>query len=102
MVLCEHYYDPHESKLLEGLKLLPHSCILPHHNSFGRNWAGRLAAQLPGETLVGIDERTGILNEISGTWTVYGAGKVTLYRDSQTEIYARSETLHIFKDPSSH
>jgi cyanophycinase len=101
MVLCEHYYDPYESKLLEGLKLLPNSCVLPHHNSFGRNWAGRLAAQLPEETLIGIDGQTGMLNDLSGTWTVYGAGKVTLYRNGQTEVHVRGDTFHISKNQSS-
>jgi cyanophycinase len=101
MVLCGHYYDPHESKLLEGLKLLPNSCVVPHHDSFGRNWAGQLAAQLPEETLIGIDEQTGMLNDASGTWAVYGAGKVTLYRDGRTEVHGRGETFHIFKDQSS-
>jgi len=95
MVMCEHYYDPYESKLLEGLKLLPNSCIIPHHNRSGRNWAGRLAAQLPEDTLIGIDERTGLLNDSSGNWTVYGAGKVTLYHDGQTEVHGRSETFQL-------
>ena len=101
MVLCEHYYDPNDGKLLEGLKLLPNTCILPHHNNFGRNWAGRLAELLPKDTLIGIDEQTGMLNDDSATWTVYGAGKVTLYHDGQTEVHARGETFRLFKDPST-
>ena len=101
MVLCEHYYDPNDGKLLEGLKLLPNTCILPHHNNFGRNWAGRLAEQLPKDTLIGIDEQTGMLNDDLATWTVYGAGKVTLYRDGQIEVHARGETFRLFKDPST-
>ena len=101
MVMCEHYYDPNVSKVMEGLMLLPNSCIIPHHNSSGRNWAGRLAAQFPEDVLIGIDERTGLLNDSSGrNWTVYGAGVVTLYRDGQTEIHGRGETFPIFRDPS--
>jgi cyanophycinase len=100
MVMCEHYYDPYESKVLEGLKLLPNSCVIPHHNSSGSSWAGRLAEQLPEDTLIGIDERTGLLNEPSGSWTVYGAGTVTLYRDGQTTVHRRGQTFQIFKDSS--
>ncbi len=96
MVLCEHYYDPYEDKLLDGLKLLPNSCVLPHHNHAGRKWAGTLSAQLPEATLIGIDEQTGILNDASGSWTIYGAGKVTLYRDGQTEVHGRGETIGVF------
>jgi cyanophycinase len=99
MVLGGHYYDPHEGKLLKGLGLLPNTCILPHHNNFGRSWAGRIASQLPKDTLIGIDEQTGILNDRSGLWTVHGSGRVTLYRDGQTEIHARDNTFRIFNDP---
>jgi cyanophycinase len=95
MVLCEHYYDPYEDKLLEGLKLLPDSCVLPHHNHMGRNWAGPLSAQLPDDTLIGIDKQTGMVNDGAGSWTIYGAGKVTLYRDGQTEVHGRGERISI-------
>ncbi len=95
MVICEHYYDPYESKVLEGLKLLPNSCVIPHHNSSGSSWAGQLAAQLPEDTLIGIDERTGLLNEPLGSWTAYGAGNVTLYHEGQTEVHGRGETFQL-------
>jgi cyanophycinase len=98
MVLCEHYYDPSTGRLMEGLNLLPHSVVLPHHNNFGRNWAGALSSQLPMDTLVGIDEQTGILNNASGEWTIYGKGKVTLYRGGQTEVHGRGETIKIFNE----
>ena len=100
MVMCGNYYDPYEGKVLEGLKLLPNSCVIPHHNSSGSSWAGRLAAQLPEDTLIGIDERTGLLNDSSGNWAVYGVGSVTLYRDGQITVHGRGETFQIFKDPS--
>lgn len=101
MVLCGHYYDPDAGRLQKGLNLLPNSCVLPHHNSFGRNWARRLASQLPGTTLIGIDEGTGILNDLPASWTVYGAGKVTLYHDGLTEVHARGETFQLSGDQSS-
>jgi cyanophycinase len=98
MVLCDHYYDPYKSKLLAGLKLLPNSCVLPHHNNFGRNWAKPLSSQIPEDILIGIDEQTGMLNNTPGIWTIYGAGKVTLYRGGQTHIHGRGETISIFKE----
>jgi cyanophycinase len=101
MVLCGHYFDPDESALLKGLNLLPNTCVLPHHNSFGRDWAGRLAAQLPGTTLIGLDEGTGVLNDLPASWTVYGAGKVTLYRNGLTEVHARGDTFQLSGDQSS-
>jgi cyanophycinase len=79
MVLCSHYYDPYEKKLLTGLGLLPNACVLPHHNTAGARWASLVSALLPDAALIGIDEATGIIQEAGSRWTVYGAGQVTLY-----------------------
>ena len=95
MVLCEHYYDPQEGKVLEGLILLPNACVLPHHNNFGRNWAAALTIKFPQAHLIGIDEGTGMLREDSGIWKVYGAGKVTLYMGGEIKVHGRSETFRI-------
>jgi cyanophycinase len=87
MVLCEHYYDPGRGTVERGLNLVPDACVLPHHNTFGKNWAGKLKGLLPGVALLGIDEYTGMLME-SGSWTVYGGGEVTLYRGEKIETFA--------------
>lgn len=94
MVLCEHYYDPGRGVVERGLNLVPNACVLPHHNTFGKNWAGKLKALLPGATLLGIDEYTGMLMEKSardggraGDWTVYGGGAATVYRNAGVETY---------------
>ena len=84
MVLCEHYYDPYESRLLPGLNLIPNSCVLPHHNTMGKKWAAQLMERLPNAVLIGIDEQTGMINN-NGKWMVYGAGTVTLYREAPAE-----------------
>ena len=85
MVLCEHYFDPASGNVLTGLNLLPGVCVLPHHDTFGKDWAPRLTSLLPGALLIGIDEETGLLNDgPEGQWTVYGKGAVTVYEpDSQ-------------------
>lgn len=97
MVLCEHYYDPYEKKLLQGLNLIPNACVLPHHNNFGKAWANQLMQSLPNVTLIGIDEQTGMINDSNGTWKVYGAGNVTIYQNKQIKIHTPGEmfTLNI-------
>jgi cyanophycinase len=88
MVLCEFYYNPENSQVNLGLGLVPNACVLPHHNSFGKRWAARLAALLPRAVLIGLDEQTGIINDgVGGAWQVYGAGAVTLYRQGQPTRY---------------
>jgi cyanophycinase len=95
MVLCEYYYDPYEDTLLRGLNLLHNVCVLPHHNNFGGEWAKHLMKLLPNAALVGIDERTGMLNDANGAWTVYGAGSVTLYRNTQIHVYPQGKTFSL-------
>ena len=86
MVMCEYYYDPSRGKVEQGLNLVPNTCVLPHHNTFGKKWASKLKAFLPEATLLGIDEYTGMLTE--GTeWQVLGGGEATIYRDGQIERY---------------
>ena len=95
MVLCEHYYDPQAGQVRPGLGLVPNACVLPHHNTFGRSWAARLAALLPGSVLIGIDERTGMIDDAPGGWRVYGQGAVTLYAAGKSARHAPGEALEL-------
>jgi len=88
MVMCEFYYDPSSEKVVEGLNLIPNSLVLPHHDAFGKSWAPRLTKEIPAVTLFGIDEQTGMIDDGKNhTWTVYGRGGMTLYRDGRVETY---------------
>jgi cyanophycinase len=96
MVMCEFYYDPYEEKIHEGLNLVSNSLLLPHHNTFGKGWAPRLLKQIPKVTLLGIDEQTGMVNDgENGSWSVYGAGEVVLYREGRVERYKTGKTFSI-------
>jgi cyanophycinase len=95
MVVCQHLYDPERGKPMTGLGLVSDACVLPHHNQFGKSWAGRLVGALPEAVLIGIDEQTGILGDASHSWTVYGAGKITLYRAGTSQNYSRGETFKL-------
>ena len=79
-VLCEHFYDPDSKQINKGLNLVSGTCMLPHHNRFGKGWAARVADLLPEAVLLGIDEQTGMIDDAGdGGWRVYGKGRVTLY-----------------------
>ncbi len=94
MVLCERYYDPQTSQVVEGLNLVPNSCVLPHHDTFGKRWAPRLGELLPSTVLVGIDERTGMLDDgDGGQWRVFGQGAVTLYHAGRSTAYREGESF---------
>lgn len=98
MVLCQHYYSPESKQVAQGLGMLPNTCVLPHHNTFGKGWAAQLGALLPGSILLGIDERTAMLDDdAAGAWRVYGPGAVTLYRDGLATVYRSGEQFEIGK-----
>ena len=98
MVMCQYYFDPSRRRIIEGLGLLPNTCVLPHHNTFGKGWAAQLTRLLPDAVLLGIDERTGMLDDGSGarkaSWRVYGQGAVTLYRAGKPTVYRAGETFN--------
>ena len=97
MVICQYYFDPARGQVVEGLELVPNACVLPHHNTFGKGWAPRLSRLLPDAVLLGIDERTGMLDDGDEGrkvgWHVYGQGTVTLYRRGQPKVYRAGESF---------
>lgn len=96
MVLCSHYFNPQDGRIVEGLGLLPASCVLPHHDTYGKKWAPRLLSELPDTLLIGIDEETGMLGVAEdGTWRVYGKGLVTLYNNKEVRSLASATTFKL-------
>jgi len=98
MVLTQHYYDPETRKVIDGLNLVPRACVIPHHNNFGKGWASQLAALLPDDLLIGIDEQTGMIDDgADGQWNVYGKGAITLYRDGEIHIFHPGVTFSLWR-----
>jgi cyanophycinase len=94
MVMCEFYFDPSRRQVVNGLNLVPNSIVLPHHNTFGKNWASHLL-EISKATLLGIDEQTGMLDDGDQTWTVYGRESVTLYRNHKIETYEAGKSFSV-------
>ncbi len=88
MVLCEKLYDPYLRQVIQGLGLVPGCCLVPHHDTSGRKWVAGLRKDLPGLTIIGIDEQTGMIDDGSQRkWNVYGRGGVTIYRQHGARQY---------------
>ncbi len=88
MVLGSHFFDPHSGRVVEGFGLLPNLCVIPHHNR-ASDWLARIRRDAPGVTVLGVDERTGVINDgidngTGGAWQVYGAGGATLYEPNSS------------------
>jgi cyanophycinase len=93
MVMCEFYYDPEHQRLQPGLNFVPNACVLPHHNTFGKNWAARLTQLLPQARLLGVDEQTGMLSDDGTHWRVSGRGGVTIYVGGASKFYKAELSL---------
>jgi cyanophycinase len=103
MVLCQHYNNPATSQVIEGLGMLPNACVLPHHNTFGKSWAAHLGTLLPDSVLLGVDERTAMLDDgDGGAWRVYGQGAVTLYRQGQAAVHTSGAEFELGTSCSEH
>ena len=96
MVLCKYYYDPLSSRVVEGLNLVKHIFILPHHNTFGKDWFPLLKHQLPDIIFFGIDEETGTLTDIDQeNWQVYGKGKITRYHRGRVDKFRAGQAFDL-------
>ena len=96
MVMCQFYYDPSAGHVHDGLNLVSNSLVLPHHNTFGKGWTPRLLKKIPGVTLIGIDEQTGMINDgENNSWNVYGRGAVTLYRNDEVTIHQTGKSFSV-------
>ena len=96
MVMCQFYFDPDTGAVEAGLNLIPNALALPHYNNFGNSWVPRLLRQIGEATLLGIDERTGMLSEDGGKkWQVLGQGSVTVHRQGKREMHLAGESFSI-------
>ena len=93
--MCQYYFDPGKRRVVEGLGLLQNTCVLPHHNTFGKGWATQLTSILPDVVLLGIDERTALIDDGEEGrkigWHVYGQGSVLIYRNGLPTMFKTSE-----------
>src|SRR5215207_6337325 len=98
MVMCEFYFDPSAGRVHKGLNLVPNSLVLPHHNTFGKNWALRLTQKIPEGILIGIDEQTGMIDDAeNNSWNVHGRGEVTIYHAGAAELHPTGKTFSLLK-----
>jgi len=84
MALCDPMVDPRGGAFTLGLGLLEQLAVIPHFASWSHDKTHRtvtLAAK--GLALCGIEERTALIRASDGTWSVAGAGSVTVFCDGK-------------------
>lgn len=84
MILGDSMVDPRGGALTLGLGLVEHVAFLPHYDTWSEEKAHRTVQLATGHLrIAAIDERTALLLDPDGTWSVEGAGEVTVYVDAK-------------------
>ncbi len=88
MVLGEMMRRPRLGGWVDALGVTPGLAVLPHHEgSDPAQTSSQLQSQTSGGlTVLGIDARTGCLGR-TGSWSVVGSGRVTVYQGAGWQVY---------------
>jgi cyanophycinase len=74
-----------------ALGLVPELTVIPHFDEIPHLVAG-LAGRFPGQTVVGIDGSTALV-DTDGAWQTLGIGSVTVLRGSERRVYRGGERV---------
>ena len=98
MAMCEHtliratWPDRTNRRPSDALGLVPGTAVLPHFETFGHRWIESARRELPGVTLLGIDERSAAVWH-DGSWRARGPGAITVIERDKTERYESGATI---------
>jgi cyanophycinase len=81
-----------------GLGLLPDCAVVPHLDTFGRNWSWAWDGDGPVPVMLGIDERTAAVWE-RGAWRAEGPGRVTVLAGESRESATAGQRLAAVPQP---
>ena len=105
MALCAHslirasWPNRYNRRPTDALGLVPDTAVLPHFDTFGHKWIESAQRELPGVTLLGIDERSAaVWNE--GEWQAAGPGKVTVIGDGGTKTFSAGAKIAGLPNPT--
>jgi cyanophycinase len=83
---------------LEALGVVPDTAVLPHYETFGHRWIESARRELPGVTLLGIDERSAAVWTNYG-WRAAGPGAVTVIGGEKTATFRSGDKIPGLQDP---
>lgn len=91
MALCSHtlirasWPNRFNRRPTDALGVVPDTAVLPHFDTFGHRWIESAQRELPGVTLLGIDERSAAV--WTDGWRAAGPGGVTVIKGGKTARY---------------
>jgi cyanophycinase len=84
MVLCDPMVDQRGGAFTLGLGLVEGMAVVPHHDTWSDEKVHRTLQLAPkGLVVAGVDERTALVRDGDGRWSVSGAGSVVVTRDGE-------------------
>jgi cyanophycinase len=101
MALCSHsliratWPNRFTRRPTDAIGLVPDTAVLPHFETFGHKWLESATRELPGTTLLGIDERSAAV-WVKAEWRATGPGSVTVIKGPETaQFRSGSEVLGV-------
>lgn len=98
MALCSHtlirasWPNRFNRRPAGALGAVPSTAVLPHFDTFGHRWIESAQRELPGVTLLGIDERTAAVHQDAG-WRAAGAGAVTVIKGEKSARFEAGQKI---------
>jgi len=87
-VLCDPMVDPRGGAYTVGLGFVSGLAVFPYHGSAAEHLKQRSIELRPADALlVGVDEETALVREPGPSWSVAGAGGVTVYGSEGVRHY---------------
>ena len=92
MALCSHtliragWPDRTQRRPVDALGVVPKAAVAPHFEKFGQRWVESARRELPGVTVLGLDERTAAV-WTDGQWVAAGPGAVTVIKGAKVERF---------------
>jgi cyanophycinase len=98
MALCSHtlirasWPNRFNRRPTQALGLVAGTAVLPHFDTFGHRWIASAQQELPGATLLGIDERSAAVWQ-DGVWRAMGPGAVTIIKGKETATFGSGQEV---------
>ena len=105
MALCSHtliratWPNRFRRRPADALGVVADTAVLPHYDTFGHKWVDSAQKELPGVTLLGIDERSAALWQ-DGAWRAAGPGAVTVIKGRRTTTFASGAAVTGLRVPA--
>jgi len=83
----------------DALGLVPGIAVLPHFDTFGKNWVDSALERAPADvTLLGLDERTGAVWH-GDAWQALGPGLVTVITRAERRAFRADAAIDVLPSP---